>query len=464
MKILILLIFFSINLSSQVIFSKTYGGTSADYGNAIKQTIDGGYIMVGKTESFGRFVSDFYMVKTNQFGDTLWTKIIGSASLYDEAWDIMQLPTGDYLILNGVNQEQGMNLIKTDVSGNVLWNKFYYGSTYWAYGAISSAINGGFILLGRDFSSGNWFTHVLRVDNVGDSLWSKSYGSPDTVCYSIKTTSNGYVVAGTTNEFGLENMFLMKIDTLGNHIWHKTYGGAGYDKAFSVENTSDGGFILVGQSTTTTTSDNNVYLVKTNSLGIQQWSKTFGGAGEDIGHIVKQTPDNGFAIFGTTTSYGNTNTQGDMYLIKTDAVGNEQWHKTYGGTASENSNGMALTSDGGYALFGYTMSYGAGSFDYYLVKTNNLGVTSVDEIISKDINHIVFPNPMTTQAFIYFENKDNKRCKFYLSNIQGEIIRIDENIETNQVLINKNEIQPGIYFYDIIRDNYQEIKGKIIIE
>ena len=199
-----------------------------------------------------------------------------------------------------------------------------------------------------------------------------TYGGPldDGISDMIKTKDGGYVLGGYTISFGAGNydFWLIKVNATGAMQWNQTYGGTANDYPYAVIQTSDGGYALAGETNSSGAGNLDFWLVKTDATGNMQWNKTYGGTGADTGVAVVQNSDGGYAILGRTASFGAGGN--DIWLVKTDATGNMLWNKTYGGTGNEAGNAMVQTSDGGYAIFGPTTSFAGGGQDAWLVKTD----------------------------------------------------------------------------------------------
>lgn len=192
--------------------------------------------------------------------------------------------------------------------------------------------------------------------------------------YAEQTPDKGYILIGSTSSFG-ENadMYAIKTDSMGIPQLHKSFGGINLEKGYSVKRTSDNGYILAGYTNSGGAGGYDMYMVKIDSLFATQWEKTYGGADWDFANSVQQTSDGGYILCGSTYSFGHGNQ--DYYLVKTDGNGDTLWTKTYGGAGDDIAKSVIQTSDGGYALTGFTKSMGDSTGDFYTIKTNAMGDT-----------------------------------------------------------------------------------------
>jgi len=272
-------------------------------------------------------------------------------------------------------------LIKTNSSGDTLWTKFYAGPNPGYYKAIAYEIintsDNGYAIVGTEIGSTNKNVFLIKTDNSGNLQWSKYYGGTNNdEGYSLKQTSDGgYIIAGYTNSFGQGgwDVYLLKVNSTGNLLWTKTYGGNRYDYANHIEITNDGGFILTGVTSgygTGVIYDNDLFLMKTDSAGNSIWANTYGGDSNEIGTSVKQTSDGGFVATGYTSSSGAG--QEDVYLLKTDSLGNVLWSTNFGGASTEQGKDV-IQHGNNYIIVGETRNFSKGLKDVYLIKVDSLG-------------------------------------------------------------------------------------------
>jgi predicted secreted protein len=354
----------------QTAWTKTFGGSNTDFATSVRQTSDGGYIIAGRTESFGAGGWDVWLIKTDPTGNTTWSKTFGGSD-NDQAASVQQTTDGGYVIA-GLTESFGAGrwdvwLIKTDSSGTATWDKTFGGLVNEAASSVQQTSDGGYIIAGWTSSWPDVW--LIKTDSSGNATWSKTFGGlvNDEATSVQQTSDGGYVIAGLTESFGAGgwDVWLIKTDSSGNATWDKTFGGSNNDVATSVQQTSDGGYIIAGSTLSFGAGGEDVWLIKTDSSGDETWDKTFGGSDNDHAASVQQTSDGGYIIAGSTLSFG---AGGDnVWLIKTDSSGTATWYKTLGGSGTDFATSVRQTSDGGYIIAGLT-SYGAGNGDVWLLR------------------------------------------------------------------------------------------------
>jgi len=416
--VLLSIVFFLTAFNLYAGWTHTYGGTSWDFGRSVQQTSDGGYIVVGETESYGAGYQDIYLIKTDGDGNTDWSHTYGGLD-NEFGNSVQQTSDGGYIIV-GYTFSYGVGstdvyLIKTDGNGNVSWSKTYGGTS----------------------------------QDYGNSVW--------------QTSDGGYIITGVTESYGagIEDVYLIKTDGNGNVSWSKTYGGTSYEYGNSVQQTSDGGYIIAGY---TNSFGENFYLIKTDGNGDTTWTKTYGGTSDDYGCEVQQTSDGGYIIVGYTNSFGAGIE--DVYLIKTDGNGNVSWNRTFGGGSDEAGNSVKQTSDGGYIIAGYTESYGAGYLDFYLIKTNANGSVAVEEdIISTPENFSYSINQISDNNIILqFSLPENSNVELNIYDASGRYIStpIEGFYSSGIHNINFKTDNNGVYFFSLKTEDFSE-NGKFIV-
>jgi hypothetical protein len=388
---------------AQVRFAKTYGGTDNDYAFSVQQTSDGGYIVAGGTGSFGAGNYDIFLIKTDANGNIIWAKTYGGTN-DDWGYSVQQTSDGGYIVAGRTNSFGAgwgdVFLIKTDANGNLQWAKTYGGGSYDYANSVQQTSDGGYILAGTttSFGAGDYDIFLIKTDANGNVQWAKTYGGTSgDYAFSIRQTSDGgYIVAGWTNSFGAgySDFFLIKTDANGNLQWAKTYGGTNVDLALSVQQTSDGGYIVAGGTYSFGVGGEAIILIKTDANGNIIWAKTYGGTNSERAYSVRQTSDGGYIVAGITTSFGAGLI--DVFLIKIDANGNLQWAKTYGGTDLDWAFSVQQTSDGGYIVAGETRSFGAGNYDIFLIKTDANGDIGSCGIVGNVTPTVTTPSPTVT--------------------------------------------------------------------
>ena len=360
----------------EIEWAKTFGGSEMDYPSSVQQTADGGYIVAGETYSYGAGGKDCWLVKTNDNGEEQWSRTFGGPG-DDWANSLRQTADNGYIIAGCTYSYDvavsAVLLIKTDENGNDVWFKTIDGPKGEGAYSVQQTADYGYIIAGTTYSygAGHEDFWLVKTDAEGEVEWSKTLGSQDheTARSVWQTSDGGYIIVGGTSQnvfYDNSDVLIVKTDEAGNETWSKTLGGDDDDAVFSVQQTSDGGYITAGSTKSHGAGYPDIWLIKLDSNGEEVWERTFGGLGGARAYSMQQTTDMGYIIAGTTQSFGAGSF--DCWLVKTDAEGEMQWNKTFGGPEWEAAYCVQETSDGGYIVVGSTDSYGAGSFDFWLVK------------------------------------------------------------------------------------------------
>jgi hypothetical protein len=361
-------------------FVKTFGGSESDYGRSVEQTTDGGYIITGFTESFGNGLIDVWLIKTDSQGNEEWNQTFGGSES-DYGNSVQQTTDGGYIITGTLESDGIVNvyLIKTDSDGNEEWNQTFGGNSNDLGRSVQQTSDGGYVITGgtSSFGNGDRDTWLIKTDSNGNEEWNQTFGGSgrDEGRSVEQTTDGGFIITGRTESFGNGgyDVWLIKTDSNGDEVWNQTFGGSEDDYGLSVEQTTDGGYIITGHTDSFGNGSSDVWLIKTDSNGNEEWNQTFGGSSGDYGYSVEQTTDGGFIITGGTGSFGNG--YYDVWLIKTDFQGNEEWNQIFGGSESDYGYSVEQTTDGGYIITGFTFSFGNGGSDVWLIKTDSEGNT-----------------------------------------------------------------------------------------
>lgn len=436
------------------LWTKTFGGLQWDYGQEVEQTFDGGYIIVGYTSSFGSGFQDVYLVKVDIDGNLIWYKTYGGTD-FDYGNSIKQTADSGYIIAGSTASFDSIwsdvYLIKTDVNGDTLWTRTY-GEDFYSESCYSvwQTFDGGYVFITnkRDSLDGRdiW---LIKTDVNGDTLWTKTYGrAAFDDGYSVRqTTDGGYIIAGRSNltTSSFYDVYLVRTDYAGDTLWTKTYGGLADDGSYSVDETSDSCFIVTGYTVSYGAGYADVWLIKVDINGDSLWTKTIGNTDGEGGYSVQETSDGGYIITGWTKSYGSG--LSDVYIIKTDADGDTIWTKTYGGWSDDRGHSIQETSDGGYIIAGYTHSFGAGNADVWLIK---MGPDVGEEETFEKVRDFRIPGLVYGNLLRLSGITNNIEVKIF--DILGREV-VNQNISPQKSYIKLNNLTSGVYFLSIKAEN-----------
>ncbi len=368
------------NFQNEIDFTQTLGGSKNDDAKAIINTMDGGYAILGSTQSMDGDITDkdnesydYWLIKFDSQDSIQWSRTYGG-SQNDHGFDLVQSADGGYAILGysqssdgDVSENAGMSdywIAKLDAEGNLLWEKSYgyvggdagtvltltHDGGYLLTGVLDAFASGGEGNTALKHPGGNYW--MIKLDAQGNKEWSRHYGGyfTDTAYGTIQTEDHGYIIVGSSDSYEVEwfnnkgtyDFWVIKIDQNGELVWTKNFGGAGIDEARGITDSGDGNFIIIGdtRSSDQDVPENNgsadLWMIKMSPNGEILWSKVYGGSGFDVGRSVMRTSDNGYLVSGSSKSadgdVGSNQGSNDAWILKTDANGDLLWHKSVGGS------------------------------------------------------------------------------------------------------------------------------------
>ena len=375
-----------------------------------------GFILAGYGDLGEAEYRNAWLMSTDGEGNTDWLNTYGTDGL-DGCYSLIQIADGNFVLAGALDRFDihGVDgwLVGTNDVGDSLWSRTYGGRHTEYFSSCIQTTDGGFASVGstsNDSAGQAGYRKFLLVytDSNYDSLWSHVFGGDrDNLCHSIiETNDGGFALAGSTTSFGSGHydFWLIKTDENGDSLWSFTFGGGDFDLCRSMIQTADGGFALAGTTNSFGVGGSDFWLMKTNSNGDSLWSRTYGGGGEDECFTILQTNDGGLVLGGSSTSFGVGNR--DFWLLRSDINGDSLWSQTIGTRGDEQCYSALQTTDNGFAMAGYTQDLGPGNAAHiYLVKTTPDPVTvrNSDPVHpSSLILHPSFPNPFNSMVTIPF--------------------------------------------------------------
>jgi hypothetical protein len=364
--------------TTALIFQKTYGGVGNDYIAAVKETPDGGFIAVGSSMSCTSGVKDILLVKIDSTGTIQWTRNFSNA-LYDVGIDVLAKDDG-YIILASTKvlyMSEYILIIRTDLLGQVLWERTYRGFAGYG-GAIISAHNGDYIVTGN---SGVAF--LMRMDTAGNVYWMKTYSNSGRILANamFEEADGSIIVTGAISGSDYD-MLLYKTDSVGNFLWSKKYAMTGDESGYGITKGANGNYYIVTENTqSSTVGYATMYQLDTlgNLLRAKTYSSSAGSGICAARSIVSLA--NGNLVMGGKWDANATGTLSNGLLMRTNNEGNVLWCRKYGSANTQFANRLAKTGDGGFIVGGQTNKSGSSGIDGYIVKTNPDGVVDSAEIL-----------------------------------------------------------------------------------
>jgi hypothetical protein len=425
--------------------------------------------------SFGAGNFDVWLIKTDANGDTNWTKTFGGSN-YDNGKSVQQTKDGGYII-TGTTMSFGAGnhdvwLIKTNANGESLWEKTYGGISGDDAFSVKQTSDSGYIIVGdtRSFGSGGEDAWLIKTDESGDTIWTKTFGgsSSNERGKSVQQTSDGgYIITGSTYNFGggYGDVLLIKANANGDTVWTKTIGGEYSDGGNSVQQTNDGGYIITGHTVGQSGlfPDGYEWLIKTDALGDTHWTRTFKEKGWGHGNCVQQTTDGGYIATGWCGAR-------DVLIIKHNVSGDILWTKNFGDSLSfDEGNSVQQTTDNGYIIVATTdnLSYNS---DVWLIRVAR-DITSIDEnphgLASNYQLHQNYPNPFNPSTKITFTLPKPEHVTLAVYNTLGQKVATLLNTRmtagSHDVTFDASTLPSGIYFYRIQAGEFSQVRKMVLL-
>ncbi|MFC1898097.1 T9SS type A sorting domain-containing protein [Candidatus Cloacimonadota bacterium] len=450
------------------LWTKTFGGDHNDAATCVRQTSDGGFFVIGSTDPLGNDMNDFWLIKTDEMGNLIWEAAFGGDQ-DDCPYIGQQTMDGGYVVV-GYTESFGNGLrdfwlVKTDAEGNEEWNQTYGTQLHDRAQFLEQTSDGGYILTGGTgyFEGSGQDIWLIKTDAVGTVEWEQTFGGEGIEkAYTVHQETNGsYILTGYTTSFGNGNLdvWLIKTDEFGNEIWSRTFGGTEIDNAYSLQICPDGGYILAGITRSFGQGQDDVWLIKTDSLGIEEWNKVYGTEDTDFCYSVSLTNDGSYILGCSTNSTANSDF--DVLAMKIDEFGNELWTVKIGESSDDFSFYIEQTNDEGFVLAGRSNSFGNGDDDIYLIKLEPDEVDS-ENILDQPSGFKLwnYPNPFNPSTTINFETSSfHEFPQIEIYNLKGQMVKtfssfqisqsLNQHIVWNGTNQSNNPVSSGIYYYKL---------------
>jgi hypothetical protein len=458
--IMIQLIFIISVLFSQTppdtLWTRTFGGDGADYAVSVQKTFDGGFISLCQTSSFGAGSSDIWLIKTDEEGNEQWQQTFGGAET-EYAGDIKQTADIGYIIV-GTTESYGSDynkiwLIKTDEFGNELWSQLY-GNFDNRGNSVVQTSDGGYIIAGATWITGNnnYFDAILiKTDANGNEEWSQTYGSTfwDEALYIQQNENNEYLICGLHGE---TQGWFFKTDSDGSMIWSQSFSVWGHNYIVQFIEATDQGYILTGN---TYSAESAILVIKTDENGNEEWIQTIDVSDYDSSSSICEAASEGYIIAGSTYM----NNYGEIWLINIDEEGEEIWNQTYSFGAACLSSSIQYIEDNGYIVVGSFLPVGSECMSCLMMRLNLEEVTYDENLIlCENYKLDNFPNPFNPSTTIKFSIQLDSKVELSIYNIKGQIIKTIANDEftkgSHSIVwdgsdINMKPVSSGVYYYKL---------------
>jgi len=478
--ILILLPLFGFTQKDTIAHLHTFGSLANDVAEDIAITNDGGVILIGSTASGGDGNTDIYLLKLDSGCNFKWSYALGGIN-NDWGYAIKQTFDNGFIIAASSNSygNGGYDavLLKRDSLGNYQWQKTYGGNDWdFAYDVIQT-FDSGYVFCGETYNNTAGFSdvYVVKTNVFGDTLWTKTVGGSlaDRGNALIQTSDSSIVVAGIRNTLtDSTQAYVLKFDKDGTLLWDSVFGGAKYDVANSIIETTDGSFVFVGTSDSFGTTNNDCFITKISANGTLIWQNYFAMPQDDGAYDVIELTNGNILVAGYTSSFGGGRKDALIFTVSSGGW----WagkSSTFGGLENEIVNGLVIDLNGNMYMSGYTDTFGEGLNDvlviridtivsqqqFTVINNNDVAPISVQEYIKEELEVTIFPNP----AKDYIEiNTQQFPIQLQLMDAFGRIV-LDGIIKQSTSQLQLKDIPNGFYSLIFIDNGVVKNVQKLII-
>ncbi|UCC78927.1 MAG: T9SS type A sorting domain-containing protein [Candidatus Zixiibacteriota bacterium] len=459
------------------VWTRTFGGTANDMVVSAYETPDGGIVIGGSTSSIIPGDYQFWLIKTDLNGDTLWARDYGDEDMSESAsW---MCPTDDGgFILAGAKEVSILDtdayILKTDSAGIYEWATLIGADDIdetcsW----IEQTSDGGYVVCGYFWAPNTGFDfYIARLNMYGIVQWTQVYDwfNGDYARCVEETNDGGFIVTGYTSSTPdyFQKIFILKTAANGDSIWARRYGGADDDKGYHITQTSDNGYIVTGNTMSFGAGGRDFWILKTDENGDTLWTATYGDTYHDAGTYAMELADGGYVVTGSGRGINNF----DLLLLKYDQYGSYQWTGIYGGSGSDNAYCIQQTVDGGFLLAGSTNSFGAGEIDGYVVRLYPEPMISVEEPVNRLPRSIKlsqnYPNPFNASTMISFELSESGNVILAVYDLLGrEMETLADgylDIGGYSIDFDASDLTSGVYFYRLQIGGVVETKRMVLLK
>lgn len=418
----------------------TFGSLANDLGEDISATSDGGFIVVGSTASSGDGNTDVYLLKIDSLCNKEWSWALGGLN-NDWGYAVKQTYDNGYIIAATSNSfgNGGYDamLLKRDSFGNYEWQKTYGGNDWdFAYDVVQT-FDSGFVFCGETYNNSNGYAdvYVVKTNSVGDTIWTRTVGGSliDKGNALIQTADSNIVVAGLKNTVSDSTQaYVLKFDKNGVLLWDSVYGGTSNEEIKDVIQTQDGLYTLAGYSTGIVAGDKDYYVIKIDVNGTLVWERFFSGVKDEEANTLAEIDNGDLWIVGYTEANGGGKKDPKIFRLNSGGWWANQ-NSTFGTLEDEVATGIALSTNGNIYLSGYTNSYGEGLNDLFVIRvdtiviqqqydvTSNIDVAAIGLLESKSNKSLfkIYPNPTINNVTIEFEDTPSQ---LLMTDLRGTII------------------------------------------